>query len=100
MDDYKGIVGGGLKLKGSSSSSLKKKKKVKTLLKSSEDEKEVIIRVEKTAAEIAHEQKLKERKKDRISKMAQKSHKEKVQDFNKYLSELSEHHDVPKVGPG
>lgn len=29
-----------------------------------------------------------------------KSHKEKVEDFNRYLSKLSDHYDVPKVGPG
>jgi protein FAM32A len=28
------------------------------------------------------------------------SHKEKVAEFNKYLENLSEHHDLPKVGPG
>ena len=35
-----------------------------------------------------------------IEKMASKSHKDKVRDFNEYLSKLSEHHDIPKVGPG
>ena len=35
-----------------------------------------------------------------IEKMASKSHKDKVREFNEYLSKLSEHHDIPKVGPG
>lgn len=29
--------------------------------------------------------------------MAAKSHREKVEEFNKYLSQLSEHYDIPKV---
>jgi protein FAM32A len=32
--------------------------------------------------------------------LASKSHKEKVAEFNEYLGKLSEHHDIPKVGPG
>ena len=35
-----------------------------------------------------------------IAKMAAKTHREKVQDFNVYLAKLSEHHDIPRVGPG
>lgn len=37
---------------------------------------------------------------ERVRKEAGKSHKERVGDFNKYLEKLSEHHDIPKVGPG
>ncbi|KFA55085.1 hypothetical protein S40293_03533 [Stachybotrys chartarum IBT 40293] len=29
-----------------------------------------------------------------------KTHKERVEQFNTYLSKLSEHHDMPKIGPG
>jgi protein FAM32A len=35
-----------------------------------------------------------------IKEMASKSHKDKVREFNEKLSKLSEHHDIPKVGPG
>ena len=35
-----------------------------------------------------------------IEKMASRSHKEKVQAFNTHLSKLSEHYDIPRVGPG
>jgi len=31
---------------------------------------------------------------------ARKTHKEKVDTFNKYLDSLSEHHDMPRIGPG
>ncbi|GLC41597.1 hypothetical protein PLESTB_000698200 [Pleodorina starrii] len=34
------------------------------------------------------------------TKAAAKSHRERVKDFNEYLAKLSEHHDIPKVGPG
>ena len=37
---------------------------------------------------------------DRVSKAADKSHKERVAEFNNKLEQLSEHHDIPKVGPG
>ncbi|KYK61578.1 hypothetical protein DCS_02721 [Drechmeria coniospora] len=29
-----------------------------------------------------------------------KTHKERVEQLNTYLSKLSEHHDMPKIGPG
>ncbi|KAI9149368.1 hypothetical protein HJFPF1_11420 [Paramyrothecium foliicola] len=45
-------------------------------------------------------------KRQRLLKMVEKhpellkSHRERVEDRNKYLSRLSEHHDMPKIGPG
>ncbi|KAM0973779.1 hypothetical protein ACFX2C_017060 [Malus domestica] len=36
----------------------------------------------------------------RLSKIARKSHRDRVQEFNQYLANLSEHYDIPKVGPG
>lgn len=29
-----------------------------------------------------------------------KTHKERVDELNAYLARLSEHHDMPKIGPG
>lgn len=37
---------------------------------------------------------------ERVSKAATKSHKDRVSEFNNKLEMLSEHHDIPKVGPG
>lgn len=37
---------------------------------------------------------------ERAAKQASKSHRQKVEEFNQYLANLSEHHDIPKVGPG
>ncbi|XP_038897245.1 protein FAM32A-like [Benincasa hispida] len=36
----------------------------------------------------------------RMAQMASKSHRDRIQEFNQYLANLSEHHDIPKVGPG
>ncbi|KAM5566211.1 protein FAM32A-like [Rosa sericea] len=36
----------------------------------------------------------------RLAKMAKKSHRDRVQEFNQCLANLSEHYDIPKVGPG
>lgn len=36
----------------------------------------------------------------RLVKAANKSHRDRIQEFNRYLANLSEHYDIPKVGPG
>ncbi|BBG98672.1 hypothetical protein PRUPE_3G022600 [Prunus persica] len=36
----------------------------------------------------------------RMAKTANKSHRDRIQDFNQYLANMSEHYDIPKVGPG
>lgn len=36
----------------------------------------------------------------RLAKMASKSHRDRIHEFNQYLANLSEHYDIPKVGPG
>ncbi|SPO47290.1 uncharacterized protein PSANT_04978 [Moesziomyces antarcticus] len=53
-----------------------------------------------TEAERRFEEVRRQRMQQRIAKEARTSHKEKVEAFNKYLGSLSEHHDIPKVGPG
>ncbi|TKY89114.1 hypothetical protein EX895_001645 [Sporisorium graminicola] len=53
-----------------------------------------------TEAERKFEEVRRKRMQQRIAKEARTSHKEKVEAFNKYLGSLSEHHDIPKVGPG
>jgi protein FAM32A len=40
------------------------------------------------------------REAERVAKLASKSHRDRVNDFNAYLANLSEHHDIPRVGPG
>ncbi|RGP79948.1 hypothetical protein FLONG3_1892 [Fusarium longipes] len=129
-DDYAAIGGGGaLKLKGAKINK-KKKKRDKTDLeknldtgskdeekrkkKNKQDDEEDELRnehneeqpeVQKTEAQKRHE----EIKKKRLLKLAEssgsrpellKTHKERVEELNTYLSRLSEHHDMPRIGPG
>ncbi|CAM8898724.1 hypothetical protein QQ045_011618 [Rhodiola kirilowii] len=36
----------------------------------------------------------------RLAKTANKSHRDRIEEFNQYLANMSEHYDIPKVGPG
>ncbi|KAL3479765.1 hypothetical protein BJX99DRAFT_221734 [Aspergillus californicus] len=54
----------------------------------------------KTEAEKRHDEMRRKRIQERLKRDGVKSHKERVEDLNKYLSRLSEHHDMPKIGPG
>lgn len=37
---------------------------------------------------------------ERLKREGTKTHKERVEELNRYLSNLSEHHDMPRIGPG
>ena len=56
----------------------------------------------RTEAEKRFEERYRERllnlEDKKMEKLVTTSHRERVEAFNKYLTELSEHHDVPKVG--
>ena len=54
----------------------------------------------KTEAEKKHEEYRRKRLEEKLKREGVKTHKEKVEELNKYLSGLSEHHDMPKIGPG
>ena len=54
----------------------------------------------KTEAEKRHDEMRRKRLEERLKRDGVKTHKEKVEELNKYLSGLSEHHDMPKIGPG
>ncbi|OJJ62778.1 hypothetical protein ASPSYDRAFT_86431 [Aspergillus sydowii CBS 593.65] len=54
----------------------------------------------KTEAEKRHEEMRRKRALERLKREGIKTHKERVEELNKYLSRLSEHHDMPKIGPG
>lgn len=36
----------------------------------------------------------------KLAKISDKSHRDRIEDFNQYLANMSEHYDIPKVGPG
>mmetsp|Transcript_30959 Transcript_30959/g.50080 ORF Transcript_30959/g.50080 Transcript_30959/m.50080 type:complete len:127 (-) Transcript_30959:559-939(-) len=123
------VVRGALKLKGGKPLPVnptidkKKKKKAKKAADDSEESKiqQSIVAVEDqateaelakdaddskplehilTPAERRHLETQKERERDKASKAAQKSHRQRIEEFNRYLGNLSEHYDIPKVGPG
>lgn len=54
----------------------------------------------RTEAEKRHEERLKRLEEERLRKQATKGYRDRVKDFNEHLASLSEHHDIPKVGPG
>ncbi|KAE9962739.1 hypothetical protein BLS_007905 [Venturia inaequalis] len=54
----------------------------------------------KTAAEIRADGLRKKNLMERLRKEGVKTHKESVEEFNKGLARLSEHHDMPRIGPG
>ena len=54
----------------------------------------------RTPAEKKFEEKVAKREMQKAKTQVMKSHREKVKEFNEYLARLTEHHDIPKVGPG
>ncbi|OSX67249.1 hypothetical protein POSPLADRAFT_1063994 [Postia placenta MAD-698-R-SB12] len=54
----------------------------------------------KTAAEKRFEEVQRKRLAEKVARLANKTHKDRVHEFNSKLEALSEHHDIPKVGPG
>lgn len=54
----------------------------------------------RTPSERKFDEMQRKREAEKVAKMAAKSHRDRVNDFNSYLANLSEHHDIPRVGPG
>jgi len=101
--------GGRLKLKGGLSAKggrIKKTKRKKTTGKEIVETSEGYIlpaseeKDKRTAAERRYEEKMSKRESENAKSQVLKSHREKVKEFNEYLAKLTEHHDIPKVGPG
>lgn len=53
-----------------------------------------------TGAERRFEEQRRKRLEERLKREGVKTHKQRVEELNRYLSSLSEHHDMPKIGPG
>lgn len=51
----------------------------------------------RTPAQAAFEKMQEKRQMERILKKASKTHKQRVEDFNRHLDTLTEHYDIPKV---
>ncbi|CAG5861322.1 protein FAM32A-like [Menidia menidia] len=109
MSDYGTIQKSVLKLKGVGELSAGKKKKKKSKeskhrleqLETSQNEEEVKNKKayvdKRTPAQIAFDKTQEKRQMERILKKASKTHKHRVEDFNRHLDNLTEHYDIPKV---
>jgi len=53
----------------------------------------------RTPAQIAYEKAMAKREKQRVKQMATQSHREKLENFNKKLANMTDIHDIPKVDP-
>ncbi|KAM7543167.1 hypothetical protein Aperf_G00000013308 [Anoplocephala perfoliata] len=103
MSEYSQVIKGPLKLKTEGKISRPKKHKkhsskhAKELAESEivQDKKEPILT--KTAAELEFERKKEKRMMETILSKAEKSHKQRIMEFNEQLNSMSEHFDIPKV---
>lgn len=111
-DQYAHAIKSSLKLKtaGPIQSGIKKKKKVEKKIEPVDELVEILANVEtrkststashsttKTKAELKFQEMQEKRQTERILKKAEKTHKQRVEEFNKHLDSLSEHYDIPKV---
>ena len=89
------FMGGSLAFKGDK----KKKKKVKKKSKTSKHKQETQPAVDDDLTEAERKaltrKQVQERKE--MEKLASKSHRERVEEFNEKLSNLTEHNDIPRV---
>ncbi|XP_059112183.1 protein FAM32A-like [Peromyscus eremicus] len=111
MEAYEQVQKGPLKLKGVAELGVtkpkKKKKKDKdkaklleamgTSKKSEEEEEKRRCLDKRTPAQVAFEKMQEKRQMERILKKASKTHKQRVEDFNRHLDTLTEHYDIPKI---
>ncbi|MED6253554.1 Protein FAM32A-like [Ataeniobius toweri] len=110
MSEYNQTQRSSLKLKGVEELSAGKKKKKKNkeskhrleqVVTSQNDEEEVKTKKayidKRTPAQIAFDKTQEKRQMERILKKASKTHKHRVEDFNRHLDNLTEHYDIPKV---
>uniref|UniRef100_A0A804NVL4 CGI-like protein n=1 Tax=Zea mays TaxID=4577 RepID=A0A804NVL4_MAIZE len=112
MLEYQNVVGGRLKLKGKAldvkDGGVMKKKKKYQREESSQTESDKNGDERNPHSDYDHltpaERRYMEQKQKidmkKMVKVANKSYKDRMQDFNQYLANLSEHYDIPKVGPG
>jgi protein FAM32A len=54
----------------------------------------------RTKAQLQHEQYVAKREAEMLKKSGVKSHRERITEYNQKLSQMTEHNDIPKVGPG
>merc|ERR1712131_4582 len=104
--EYEAAVKAPLRLKGTANKEIQKKKKKnknKTPVdadskskeaSSSQTTKQTVV---KPKAQLKFDQMKEEQLKKRIMEKASKTHKQRVEEFNRHLDSLTEHFDIPKV---
>uniref|UniRef100_A0A8C6VLU8 Family with sequence similarity 32 member A n=1 Tax=Naja naja TaxID=35670 RepID=A0A8C6VLU8_NAJNA len=110
MSEYEAVQRGALRIKGGTdggSAGKRKKKKDKerskivdqivSSKKQEEEEEKKRALDKRTPAQLAYEKMQEKRQIERILKKASKTHKQRVEDFNRHLDTLTEHYDIPKV---
>ncbi|GAA6221545.1 protein FAM32A [Lates japonicus] len=109
MSEYAMAQKSALKLKGVGAVSAGKKKKKKDKeskhrleqVVTSQNDEEVKTKKayidKRTPAQIAFDKMQEKRQMERILNKASKTHKHRVEDFNRHLDTLTEHYDIPKV---
>ncbi|XP_034938213.1 protein FAM32A-like [Chelonus insularis] len=103
-DPYAQVSKGALKLKNVEIISKKKKRKEqkkKKLVELSkvveEESNSKLVEIKKTKAELAFLKMQEKMQTERIKQKASKTHKQRVEEFNRHLDSLTEHFDIPKV---
>ncbi|CAL8235515.1 unnamed protein product [Boreogadus saida] len=109
-DEYAAVQKGSLKFKGLGDISKGKKKKKKDKEKKKRLEEQILTNQydeggetqkgyvdKRTPAQIAFDKTSEKRQMERILNKAGKTHKHRVEDFNRHLDNLTEHYDIPKV---
>ncbi|XP_008290811.1 protein FAM32A-like [Stegastes partitus] len=109
MSEYATVQKSTLKLKGVGDISAGKKKKKKDKqskhrleqVATSQNDEEVKTKKayvdKRTPAQMAFDKMQEKRQMERILNKASKTHKHRVEDFNRHLDTLTEHYDIPKV---
>ncbi|XP_062869057.1 protein FAM32A-like [Trichomycterus rosablanca] len=108
MSEYESVQKGSLTLKGigAVSAGKKKKKKEKELKRlekqvlttpNEEESTKKAYMDKRTPAQLAFDKLQEKRQIERILNKASKTHKRRVEEFNRHLDNLTEHYDIPKV---
>lgn len=98
-DEYSSVKKRPLKLASDKTKIKKKKHKTASTIEigSGASQEPQVLVTKTTKAEAAFLSRQAEVAEKRIIKKASKTHKQRVEEFNKHLDSLSEHYDIPKV---
>ncbi|XDV22731.1 hypothetical protein PO909_027575 [Leuciscus waleckii] len=107
MSEYKSVQKGSLNLKGVSKKKKEKERKrleeqamtleEQAMTSQNENGTKKVYVDKRTPAQMSFDKIQEKRQMERILKKASKTHKRRVEDFNRHLDSLTEHYDIPKV---